>query len=166
VSAPAEEIHQDVLDIVGVVLGEQRVPLDKPARAQALAAMNALGYGPAYMGEQLGVSTRTVASLASVLGVPLTRGREFVDRRAVDFVLQGTPMRLRGNDMDAALAALHQRGRTVGDCARLLCTDAQTVRDHAGKLGLDLLKDPEEGCWWNRYYAIVRAERHPWRSQS
>ncbi len=165
-SAPTQDIDQDVLDIAAVVLGQEPVPLGKPARAQALAAMNALGYGPEYMGEQLGVGTRTVASLASVLRVPLTRGREFVDHRAVEFVLQGTPMRLRGNDMDAALAALHERGRTVSDCARLLDSDAQTVREHAGKLGLDLKEDPDEDCWWNRYYDIVRAaERHPWRNR-
>jgi len=166
VSAPTQDIEQDVLDIVAVVLGECQVPLAKPARAQALAAMNALGYTAAYMGEQLGVATRTVASLASVLRVPLTRGREFVDHRAVEFVLQGTPMRLRGNDMDAALAALHERGRTVGDCARLLCAEPQTVREHAGNLGLDLNEDPDEDCWWNRYYDTVRAAgRHPWRNR-
>lgn len=153
----AFEIEADVLDIVGVVLGEDPAPLDKPARALALSAMNALGYGAAYMGQQLGVQPRSVASMASVLQVPLTRGREFVDARAVEFVLQGTPMRLRGNDMDAALVQLHMRGKTASDCARLLRSDPQTVRKHATDLGLALAEDPEEDCWWNRYYEMVRA---------
>lgn len=153
----AFEIDKDVLDIVGVVLGEDRASLDRPARVMALSAMNALGYSSTYMGEQLGLGPRTVASLASLLRVPLTRGREFVDARAVEFVLQGTPMRLRGNDMDAALVQLHQRGKTVSDCARLLRSDPQTVRKHATDLGLALTEDPEQDCWWNRYYEMARA---------
>lgn len=163
-TAPTEEIEQDVLDIVAVVLGAEQVPLDKPARAEALRAMNALGYTAQYMGEQLGVHPRSIASMASLLRVPLTRRREFVDQRAVQFVLQGTPMRLRGNDMDAALTALAEQGRTVADCARLLCADPQTIRKHARDLELDLTEEAAEDCWWNRYYDIVRgASRHPWR---
>lgn len=163
-TAPAEQIEQDVLDIVGVVLGDKPVPLSRPARAAALAAMNALGYGCEYMGEQLGVTARSIGSLASKLEVPISRNRAFVDHRAVQFVLQGTPMKLRGNDMDAALLHLHERGKTVIECADLLRADRQTVRKHARDLGITLNEERVEDCWWNRYYETARdTSRHPWR---
>jgi hypothetical protein len=158
VTAPADEIADDVLEIAGVVLGDDPVPLSKPARALALQAMNALGYSSPYMAEVLGVRPRTVASMASVLGVPLTRGRDFVDHVAVEFVLQGTPMALRGNDRDAALRRLAERGTTVGQCARLLRTAAHDVRELAESLQLVLVEDPDVGCWWHRYYDNTRSK--------
>lgn len=157
-TAPADEITEDVLAIAGVVLGEHPVPLGKPDRALALQAMNALGYSSPYMAEVLGVNPRTVASMASVLGVPLTRGRGFVDHVAVEFVLQGTPMALRGNDLDAALRCLAERGTTVGQCARLLCTSPHNVRQRAESLQLALVEDPDDGCWWHRYYDNTRSK--------
>lgn len=157
-TAPTDEIAEDVLDVVGVVLGDHPVPLDKPARALALQAMNALGYSSPYMAEVLGVSPRTVASMASVLRVPLSRGRSFVDHVAVQFVLQGTPMALRGNDLDAALACLAERDATVGQCARLLRTSPQNVRQRAESLQLVLMEDPDDSCWWHRYYDDTRTK--------
>lgn len=157
-TAPADEIAGDVLDVAGVVLGDDPVPLDKPARALALQAMNALGYSSPYMAEVLGVSPRTVASMASGLRVTLSRGRSFVDHIAVEFVLQGTPMALRGNDLDAALVRLAGAGKTAGQCARLLRTSAQNVRQHAASLQLALVEDPDDKCWWHRYYDDTRTK--------
>lgn len=156
-TAPADEIADDVLDIVGAVLGNRSAPLPKPARRLALQAMNALGYSSPYMAEVLGVSPRALPGLASVLQVSLDRDRRFVDQVAVQFVLQGTPMALRGNDMDAALVGLAERGKTVTQCARLLCTSTTTIRRHIADLRLALGEDPDDSCWWHRYYDDTRS---------
>lgn len=154
-TAPAE-LNDDVAEIIGVVLGTEKVELDKPRRAEALAAMNALGYSTDYMAEQLGVARRTVASMASALNVKLTPERQFVDVRAVEWVLTGTPMTLRGNDLNAALRRLAERGAPIGEIARLTRASRTVIRARAAKLGLDLIEDPEDDCWWHRYYDIVR----------
>lgn len=139
------------LDIAGVVLGEHTVPLDKPDRRLALEAMNALGYGTPYIAEVLGVTERGLAGVASRYQVSLRAGRAFVDEVAVEFVLQGTPMALRGNDLAAALVRLAEQGATLQRCARLLRTDVDMVRYHARKLGLDLPLEDPKSCWWNDY---------------
>lgn len=157
-TAPADEIAGDVLDIVGVVLGVDPVPLDKPARTLALQAMNALGYSSPYMAEVLLVAPRTVASVSRRLQVPLTRGRGFVDGLAVDFVLQGTPMALTGIDRDAALRQLVRRGKTIGQCARLLRASRQNIRERARELGLALAEDRDGNCWWHQYYDDTRTK--------
>jgi len=155
-TAPTDQIPDDVLDIAGVVLGGDPIPLDKPAQRLALQAMNALGYSSTYMGEVLGVSARGAASMASALRISLTRNREFVDHVAVEFVLAGTPMALRGNDFDAALLRLAGRGTTAGQCARLLRSSVKNVRQRAEALELTLAKDRDGSCWWHRYYEDSR----------
>lgn len=151
-TAATGQIDPDVLAIAGVVLGTDPVPLDPDARAIALQAMNALGYSTPYMSEVLGVHARSIPGLAGRLRVPLDRGREFVDQLAVDLVLQGAPMALRGNDLAAALAQLAAAGKTVSQCARLLRTTPTAVRNRAAALQLTLPEDSAQDCWWHRYY--------------
>lgn len=155
-TAAADEIASDVADIIAVVLGAEQIPLDRPRRILALQAMNALGYSVPYMSAQLGVQPRTIPSLASALKVKLNPTRWFVDVRAVEWVVAGTPMKLRGNDLDAALTGLHARGAHIAEIARLTKSSWTLIREHAGKLGLDLIEDPEAECWWNRYYETAR----------
>jgi hypothetical protein len=146
-TAPAE-----VLDIVGVVLGEDPVELDKPARALALAAMNALGYGTSYMGEVLGIADTAVNRVASTLGVKLDRKRELVDQLAVEFIEQGTPMKVTGRTLDAAILALHRRGKNCAQISRLTRTIDTAISKRARRLGISLADDSVAACWWAHHF--------------
>lgn len=154
-TAPAEVVD----DIAGAVLGGRPLPSGHPGRTDALAAMAALGYSTAYMGEQLGVQPKSVGNIASKARVRLDPQRGFVDHLAVTFALQGTPMRLRGVDMDRAIVLLAKRGKCAAEIARLLRADPSTVSKHAADLGVDLPEDAGEGCWWAGYNDTRRSRR-------
>lgn len=147
----APTIDRETEEVIEAVLGGRPLPPGHPGRADALAAMAALGYSTQYMAEQIGVQRQTVCNIAGRLGVRLNPQRGFVDWLAVDFVLQGTPMRLRGHDMDAALPLLAAQGRGTTEIAKLLLANPSTIREHAAALGLDLTEDTGEGAWWVAY---------------
>ncbi len=112
-SAPALEITDSrtaftgyALEVAEAVQGGRPLPADHPGRRDALEAMNALGYSSAYMAEQLGVQIRTVPNLARKFGIQLTRMRGVIDHVAIDLVLQGDSLRLRGADLRAAVVRL------------------------------------------------------------
>lgn len=139
-------------EVAAAVLGGRPLPVNHPGRADALAAMNALGYGSEYMGEQLGVRPSTVPSLAHKFGLKLTRGRRVVDQVAIDLVLQGDVLPLRGADRRAAIAQLAAAGKTATECGRLLDTDPGFVARLAEEQGVRLAKHvPSDGCWWVGY---------------
>lgn len=138
-------------EIAEAVLGGTPLPPGHPGRRDALAAMAALGYSTRYIAEQLGMRPKTLLNLAARAKIPLDSQRGFVDHQAVAFTLQGSPMRLRGADMDHALPLLAAQGRGTTEIARLLCANSSTIREHAKALGVDLSEDAGEGAWWVAY---------------
>jgi hypothetical protein len=145
--APPEE----VMEIAAAVLGGPPLPDGHSGRADALTAMNALGYCTTYMAEQLGVPATVVYRMARKLGISLDRGRGVVDRVAVDMVVPGVPLRLRGQDLQAALVELAAAGKTATECGRLLCADPSVVARLATEIGVRLGVSASEGCWWSVY---------------
>jgi hypothetical protein len=139
-------------EVAAAVQGGRPLPASHPGRRDALEAMNALGYSSTYMAEQLGVQASAVPNLARRFGIQLTRMRGVVDRVAIDLVLQGDVLRLRGADLRAAIRDLAEAGKTATECARLLDTDAGVICRIAAELGVQLAKHtPTEGCWWVGY---------------
>lgn len=152
-------IDPDIAAVVGVVLGHDRHDLTGENLRMALQAMTALGYSTTYMAEALGRERRKISSLASKMRVKLGTNREFVDWRAVAFVVDdGTPMHLAGNDRDAALAQLAARGTTAKECARLLHTTTAAILSRVSSLGLELEPTPTRTCWWSHYFEDLRSK--------
>jgi hypothetical protein len=145
------------MEIAAAVLGGPPLPDGHSGRADALAAMTALGYCTTYMGEQLGMPATAVHRMARKLGIPLHRGRGVVDQVAVDLVTQGVPLRLRGQDRRAALVALAAAGKTATECGRLLCADPSVIARLATEIGVRLAVSTSEGCWWSVY---VEGRKH------
>lgn len=156
-SAPVLDIDTRVvfadyaLEVAEAVLGGTPLAADHPGRRDALAAMNALGYSTTYMAEQLGVQPRSVYNLARKFDLTLDRDRHAIDQVAIDLVLQGDSLALRGADLQAAVTELAKRGKTATQCARLLKTDSAVIARIAAGLGVQLAKHDPQGCWWVGY---------------
>lgn len=129
----------EIRQIRQVVQGGRPLPLRGELRAVALEIMIALSYSTTYMGQQLGISPRSVRSAATRHGLAMEhdRDRGVVDLVGVRLVVEeGCPMRLREVSMDEALRRLAAAGRTVPDCCRLLLAERHVIDRRARQLGL------------------------------
>lgn len=154
-----EQIPDEILDVAGAVQGGAPLPPGHPGRADALAAMHALGYSTRYIAEQLSSSISVVTKQARTSGMPLNPHRGFVDHIAVNMVVdEGISLNLGPHDMRAALPRLAAAGRNVAECARLMRARTDLVREYAAELGITL-PEPAGECWWDKYVDNRKGKR-------
>lgn len=135
----------EILDIAAVVTGAKQLPLTGWQRDQAIHAMCALGYTTEHIADSLTFNTQTVQELARNIGAKLNR-RDRSDPTAIEYVLQGTQMRLTGTDRDEAIRQLATRGKTCSEIAALICATSPQVSAAASRLGVRLPR--KETDWW------------------
>lgn len=129
-------IPAEALDVAAVVTGGERLPLTGWQRVNAICAMHALGFRRDHIADRLGMLPFQVAECAR------RNGRRFnvmdePDWTAVDFACQGTPMRLKGVDLDEVIRRLGPT-RTTSEIARLTGSRTQTVTERAKALGVEV----------------------------
>lgn len=125
----------DLINLAAVVAGNQNLPLTGWVRDDAIRAMHALGYRPERIRQALNIKTGWyLRKIARTAGVDLDEDRE-PDWYAIDFVCQGTPMRLHHADRMEAVRRLAPR-RTVAEIAHLTGTPRDVVTRIAKDIGV------------------------------
>lgn len=83
------------------------------------------------------------------------------DWRAIGFAVNGTRIRLRGIDRDAAIRALAARGMNAHAIAdRLQASSADAIRAAARRISVQLPSAVDPAPWWVTYYdSTVDARR-------
>lgn len=142
-------------DVAAVVTGAQQLPLTGQERHYAIQAMYALDRRVEDIQAALCISRRwLLVKCAKTAGVDLTEPQP-LDEGAVEFVCQGTPMRLANAERDEVIRRIGRR-HSAAELGRLTGHTSTAVSAAASRLGVRLRK-PNENCWWHTYIEAHRA---------
>ncbi|WP_428966442.1 hypothetical protein [Micromonospora fluostatini] len=130
-------VPEEILDVVGVVLGTDRKRLSGWQAEAAVAAMTALGDSVTHICWSL--QRRSVTRIARRAGVKTHAQDQRLDRWGLILVLLGVPLALRGQDRIVAIRLFAKAGLSAGEIAtRLRMRDANNVRALADNNGIEL----------------------------